>query len=155
MLQALVPDPVEGLRYFQKHCCGMPYPIFKKYLPARLATASVQFFGSSRVILVPHPKYLPDLAHCEFVVFAKIRCAKRGNSRSKFSKQQLKSTTCWALWCTQNYGSNIMVTSSTECQRCLNYKGEYLEKQLNQKQPQILVSVKQTKATHLTIPYTF
>ena len=58
--------------------------------PAHMAL-SVQQFLAKNMTVIPHPPYSPDLAPCDFFLFACVKCQMKGKHFADVSKVKKKT----------------------------------------------------------------
>jgi histone-lysine N-methyltransferase SETMAR len=96
--------------------------------PAHTAKNTCHFLEASKIKLLPHPPYSPDLAPCDFYLFPKLKENLRGirfetkedlhnaviAGLKSFTKADLHA--CWEKWISR-------------MNKCIKFDGEYFEKQ--------------------------
>lgn len=95
--------------------------------PAHTAARTMDFLSKSRVQLLPHPAYSPDLAPCDFFLFPTLKKSLRGRRFSTadeavdefrrlfFDLPQDQFFSCFESWFSRMH-------------KCINVGGEYFEK---------------------------
>jgi hypothetical protein len=51
---------------------------------------TIEFVTNSNMVIVPHPPYSPDLAPCDFALFAKLKMKLKGQHFETVSKGNYK-----------------------------------------------------------------
>jgi len=82
-----------------------------------------QFFASTKMTVIPHPPYLPDLATCEFFLFPKMKLKLKGWRYDGTEEIQTESQNVMKML-TRNSFQNCFQLWKTCWNCCINAKGD-------------------------------
>jgi transposase len=94
--------------------------------PAHTSLVVREFLTKNNVTTVPHPAYSPDLAHCDFYVFPKMKLRLKGRRFASIEEVQAESQQILNTLTPTDFNECFQKWQN-RCDCCIQAQGDYFE----------------------------